>query len=412
MEETEAGATEVASDDEQSVIEAITEEIDQLAELANSAQAADDHETIDDDDSILDDMFASPEQVIEESQTPPDASDEVDGMDDVDPTVDKSTSVEGAEEQPSLDPAPTELAQGELTATEHAQSQSTDEELDADFDTVEQVTQIKAEEDELEGLDATFRSFEDVMKQETETVAENPGENADQPDEVGDAAVYEDAADVPADEPTPEVDSTETPTGLAASDGMPIDQIDEMLAEQADTAISGDFETPGEILAAEQDGEQHIMEAPPAPNDDSVKDGMKDAADTITVQTDDAVQPTDPTQPMEGRTIMEAIPLHPTDSADAAATMETDEPTEPSVEGVDDLDFEEESIETAGQDDGDATASTGIIHILSDKLFRFCSMINRPLQGASDGTRKMVGMIGLITIANAALIMLGKMLFG
>ncbi len=181
-----------------------------------------------------------------------------------------------------------------------------------------------------------------------------------------------------------EVASAAEPTSAAASTPpgpASLNQIDEFLAGHADHAVSGDFETAHDVMAAEQAASSSPAEAPkpvPVPVPAAVV----------------SVPPTAPIQPSPPPSV--AVP--------STAAV-------PPVGGA----AEPEKPATAG----DAGSRLKLAHLVrraviggavatSNLAFQACALINVPLAKASEQTRKMVGYAGLITAFNGSILLLIK----
>ena len=173
-----------------------------------------------------------------------------------------------------------------------------------------------------------------------------------------------------------------------------LSQLDEYLAGHADHAVSDAFETVSDVVAQDQAAGSTpgptipVPVAPPAEAEDDFS-SPEQVLDTQTLTVPVAAQPVAATAPVAEKN----APVHAPAPASAAAV----DPAAPVVKPRRKLNI------------GGLLRS---VVAVSGKLpRRVCSVLNRPLNNASESTRKTIGYVGLLTVAHGSLLILGKMLF-
>lgn len=206
----------------------------------------------------------------------------------------------------------------------------------------------------------------------------------------------------------------EVERGGAASDaeGETVEQIDEMLADMADEAVAGEFETVADVLAMEAAGETPRGTSLAEQESDADADGLEGADDDLA---GDFASP-DELLDSDG------------DDMDFDGAFEAPEDLEPAAVGAsasdvsDELDSQPESAAGAGRrrrqqsndDDEDGRpgddARTGgfasrvrrmvitAAHEAPEHARNTCAVLNRPLRRVSPQTRNLVGYAGLMTL--------------
>ena len=179
-----------------------------------------------------------------------------------------------------------------------------------------------------------------------------------------------------------------------ASSGEAIGQIDEYLAGQADSAVEGEFETVHDVMAAEQARVAGVVAAVQKEESGEATDAAAQAADEVSEAAEDTKEPAAAmadAAPQEAGE-MESTPA--TAPAKVARSTDVEADVKPSLR-----DRMAGIVRVAGK----TSAAT---------LFTVCSVVNRPLQGKSEMTRKLIGYAALITLANASLLLVGKYVLG
>lgn len=176
-----------------------------------------------------------------------------------------------------------------------------------------------------------------------------------------------------------------------------LSQLDEYLAGHADNAVADAFDTVSEVIAEQQ----AAMETPEAAI-------TSEAATPATID-DEFSSP----EQVYDNAAPAAAPLMPTQSQGTAprsekvaaprAAVAAAAPLEPSGETAS-IATVRKSKPSAGQ------MVRKVIVVTTAAAYGFCRVVNSPLKNASESTRKTIGYVGLLTLTNASLLILGKLL--
>lgn|GEM_PF-6468600 len=213
------------------------------------------------------------------------------------------------------------------------------------------------------------------------------------------------------------------PAASAEQDALPetlnIQDIDQMLAEEADQALAGDFETIHEVLAAEQlpeapvtpDPEPVAMSpspaspaAPPAQEaaEDDELEGSFEEPDAVLQQA--AMASTGRSELSEdARAVAQELDDQPENRVRAAAAQST-------------------PAATPSEDRETAAPAPSLIHrgfafvgrelvVLTELVRQLCVLISRPMASLTPQSRDMVGYVGLITLFWGGVALVAKLLF-
>lgn len=184
-----------------------------------------------------------------------------------------------------------------------------------------------------------------------------------------------------------------------AASAESLGQLDEFLAGRADHAVSDEFETVNDVLADDQ-AARSLEQMPEAPVIAATPLSPLRYA-TTGVDVDElqeaevrAAQRNDVPAGGEGGTVKPAAPAAP---APPPAVAPPQRGTTPSPT--------EQRRQLA-----DIVRQAAVV--CGESVYRSCVAINRPLANANDSTRKIIGYAGLITVANAVLLLIGKLILG
>ncbi len=186
------------------------------------------------------------------------------------------------------------------------------------------------------------------------------------------------AVSTPASAPAPAPVSTAT-----------MKRLDEFLADHADHAVADEFETIQDVLSQATAAQSPVTDAT-APHSQATAsqedDDEFDSPEQL-LQTDDA--PFHQSEPHTSAPPHASIIAAGADGmaeADGGAAAGDEKPTT-----------------------GLRMKTGGLLLAAKRKTYEVCRVLNRPLQNASASTRWNIGMIGLITLANASVLLLGKL---
>lgn len=166
-------------------------------------------------------------------------------------------------------------------------------------------------------------------------------------------------------------------------------QLDEFLADHADHAVADEFETIQDVLS-----EATATQSPAA-------EAMASHSQATASQEDDEFDSPEQLLKTDG------TPFHPSEpraagAGDASASISDLE--NPAAVGA-------SSAASAAKPRASVLMKVGAILLATKKrTYQVCCALNKPLQHASASTRWNIGMIGLISLANASVLLLGKLL--
>ena len=229
--------------------------------------------------------------------------------------------------------------------------------------------------------------------------------------------IYIEAESAPAPADAPPAPPQEAAASDTGEDDQTIKQIDQMLADEADDALAGEFATVDDILSSDD----HIAStlADEAAAGDTVQTPDITAADAGPGSAAESAHATDAVADIAA-THVEAAAIDDTDTADLEQEFEQHfehEMQSPqqvasgaSAEDVGaELDDQPEQHALAKEAD-EATAqalaqqahlaASAKLVIVERSLRRFCAMVNQPLQNRSNEVRQTVGWVGVVSLFN------------
>jgi len=275
--------------------------------------------------------------------------------------------------------------------------------------------------EDIQALDAQLKQLLDMTASDSDAESSSPGgaqalDESDSEDSLDDAFVdardlFEEAAQLAAVADEVTASSTSSATSSAASIEIQeprlaqstMKQLDAFLADQADHAVADAFDTVQDVVSEEMDGEAlaHSSSTSAASNDASAYDDEFDSPDQLLMSDG---------QPFDGGDVAktEAAAAHAAHAGGAAAVSSLTR-TELAAE----LASDSSHAELADARTAKVSLRVKLGHLLARTgvtTYQLCAALNRPLRHASASKRRMVGMIGLITLGNASVLLLGKLL--
>ena len=183
--------------------------------------------------------------------------------------------------------------------------------------------------------------------------------------------------------------------------------MDRLLAEQAEQAVANDFETVSDV-AADQKQTQSAVKVEAGmpeqlegsyftPPEQLLNDALEPAAsadDGRSSMSEDT--PRESSQP-------QAIGANHVATSDIAADAE--EAPVASASSV------PTSQRTCGKLVGLARQAAPLIRFALRQLHHACALVNRPVARLSPPTRNTIGFVGLVTLCNAGIVAIGKLIF-
>lgn len=382
---------------------------------AHAAPSASDAPGADDDDSVFfapedlvgDDFAAQLQGVLDEARAQLEATAGDDAAIDEAQT---SPQVEGSLASTVLDDEPNDDAvfesPDEVCAISETDAAGADDEPVAE---------------DIQALDAQLKQLFDMTASDSDAESSPPGgaqalDESDSEDSLDDAFVdardlFEEAAQLAAVADEVTASSTSSATSSAASIEIQeprlaqstMKQLDAFLADQADHAVADAFDTVQDVVSEEMDGEALVNSSSTsaASNDASAYDDEFDSPDQLLMSDG---------QPFDGGDVAktEAAAAHAAHAGGAAAVSSLTR-TELAAE----LASDSSHAELADARTAKVSLRVKLGHLLARTgvtTYQLCAALNRPLRHASASKRRMVGMIGLITLGNASVLLLGKLL--
>ena len=290
------------------------------------------------------------------------------------------------------------IADAEPAARSDQEPAAADESVDADdIETAELEGDFVAPDEDIVGSDLASQIQELLddardSHQEPGPALTDPADEDELPVDATFEAPAEPASETTAAAPRSSTDeTTAAPVAGEAQDTSEIDQLDRELAEGADDAVSGDYETIEDVVASQ--GAAPFEEA----------GALAGLPDTVEAPTDE------PSADEEGDSVGAAVAGG--FSADAqAVARELDEQAQPV--GVAAEPPERDGPTGAETSDAGATPGVGRGAVVAAPVMlrRTCAAINRPLMRVSPQTRDLVGYVGLLTLFNGVVFVVAQLL--
>ena len=260
----------------------------------------------------------------------------------------------------------------------------------------------------------------------SEAITEAPASTGDAPSAPSPAEPVEPAVA----EPPPAVEAaddsaTQSQAEVKDEDQTTMDAIDDLLAEQADDAVAGEFETVNDVLAAaegeagstaeasaaEPSADQPAVErrgAGPPPQDEEELDfeGTFDTPDQVIADSGEREGPAveaAPAQPVE----QQEIEAEPVEGSSESVAQELDE--QPEAVEVD-ASASDESAEPKSALEDSAEPAESVesgkkpaVVVLTTSLKRGGYVMNLPIARLSESKRQLVGYVALLTMFNGVM---------
>ncbi len=211
------------------------------------------------------------------------------------------------------------------------------------------------------------------------------------------------AAEAPEPSATPEAADPLADLGPQDEDEL-VDELDRLLAEGADDAVAGDFETVEQVLG-EPDDAAAAMQAAATTHD--VSEGDRDDRDAdanddepFEIEGDFAA----PEQVLGEQPASEEI------AQEEAPASEPPQPVAPIAEqpvvAVVDAPVAPERPQRSPK----SRRLKAVVTATPETTKRVCAVVNKPMNFVSNETRNLVGYVGLITLFNASIVVIYKIL--
>ncbi len=189
---------------------------------------------------------------------------------------------------------------------------------------------------------------------------------------------------------------------------MQIEQLDEMLAKEAEKEVSEEIEGDVETGVVTGGGESGETESPDLPAEAPGTAHFKDTDDDDDVDIEELSVDDDEEEEAEAE--QASTSGFAAASGDVAGELDTQPEDRPARPRHDTEEHDIES-ETATRGGLNIFAALAMLWIFESALRQTCAIINKPLTGTSPDIRRTIGYIGLLTLCNAVFLLIFLFLF-